>query len=752
MTPPKASAPSGGIGLKDVLYALYRHKGKIVLLGLIGLAAAAYMYKKREPLFQSTSKLLVRYVVDRSPVDPYDTQTETGGPGGGSVLVIEQEIMTSRDVAVEVAEEIGAERLLPQATGPVTAEDAAGAVMEGLQVGLQMNVMHVSYSNPDPHLAQDVLGQVMDTYFKKHIEIRRRVESFDYIAKEADLAKGKLRETTDELNRMKLEFGVMSLERTIDAHETLKGEMRSELREAETELKLQTDRLARLEEEMARETAAAGGDPAMVVASDEDVSDLQRSREQLEAASKFAAIGERLDFLRRSRVELLARYTPSNNRVRSVMAQIQEVERERRELIQSNPELTLKATDGGESTRNPEIERARLAGMAKRVEVLEGQLGELETAFQKDYQTGVRIEELERRRSDELEKYNLLQKSLEKSRIDGALKSPDIPNISVLQRPTPPQKTYDELEQKIIYGLAGGGFVLGIGLALLLDLVLDRRIKRPVEIETRLQLPLLLSIPYFRESERGARLDLSGGGPELIGDSGPEDGGLIVADAKRKRSGKPNFMLPYAEAIRDRVIFNFAINNMTHKPKLIATAGLTEGAGSSTVAAGLAKAFAQTEGMKVLLVEMNSTTDGNIGRHAAFGSAVPYTLAGALQAAGSRDFRQNGQELYLASATARRNGNGSTSFAPKHLYDLMPHFRACDYDYIIFDMPVIDDTSPTLSMAGMMDKVLLVVDAENTSRDSLQRGYSELVKGRADVSCIFNKAPNNAPRWIAEEG
>ena len=86
-----------------------------------------------------------------------------------------------------------------------------------------------------------------------------------------------------------------------------------------------------------------------------------------------------------------------------------------------------------------------------------------------------------------------------------------------------------------------------------------------------------------------------------------------------------------------------------------------------------------------------------------------------------------------------------------HLYELLPHFRASEFDYVIFDMPPMGQTSPTLAMAGLMDKVLLVVDGEDTSRDALKWGYSELVKGRADVSCVFNKARSHAPRWVAGE-
>ena len=86
--------------------------------------------------------------------------------------------------------------------------------------------------------------------------------------------------------------------------------------------------------------------------------------------------------------------------------------------------------------------------------------------------------------------------------------------------------------------------------------------------------------------------------------------------------------------------------------------------------------------------------------------------------------------------------------ASSAIHQMIPELEACDFDYIVFDMPPVGPTSPTLAMAGFMDKVLLVLDAENTNRESLSWSFAELEKGRADVSCIFNKAKAHAPRWV----
>ena len=84
----------------------------------------------------------------------------------------------------------------------------------------------------------------------------------------------------------------------------------------------------------------------------------------------------------------------------------------------------------------------------------------------------------------------------------------------------------------------------------------------------------------------------------------------------------------------------------------------------------------------------------------------------------------------------------------KKFFDLMPNLQASDFDYVIFDMPPLGQTSPTLGMAGFMDKMLLVVESEANNRDAVKRGYEALVASRDNVSVVFNKARSYIPRWL----
>ena len=122
-------------------------------------------------------------------------------------------------------------------------------------------------------------------------------------------------------------------------------------------------------------------------------------------------------------------------------------------------------------------------------------------------------------------------------------------------------------------------------------------------------------------------------------------------------------------------------------------------------------------------------------------------LAAALQA--SSPIASAADNLYLATAT--RPSDTSSQFGLKRFHSLMPEFAASDFDYIIFDMPPLGQTSPTAAMVGMMDKVLLVIEAEKCDRDAIKRSHQELISSRANVSAVFNKSRSYAPKWVEGE-
>src|SRR6266852_5639030 len=108
--------------MSDILFALFKRKRTIMLCAALGIVAAAAFYLFYPPVYESQAKMLVRYVLERSAVDPIEAEKAAAASSNYTDRVIdaEIEILTSLDLAVQVAEAIGPKRLLPPATDLLT--------------------------------------------------------------------------------------------------------------------------------------------------------------------------------------------------------------------------------------------------------------------------------------------------------------------------------------------------------------------------------------------------------------------------------------------------------------------------------------------------------------------------------------------------------------------------------------------------------------------------------------------------------
>src|SRR5438874_712296 len=145
-----------GMNLSAILSALLKRKWSIILLALVGIIAATAVYFFDLPLYEVEAKLLVRYVLERSAVDPIEGAKPSGTSSSDVDKVIGAEIaiLTSWDLAVQVAQAIGPKRLLPSSGAAATETAAAGVVSSGLSAVSTRgsNIIFVSYKNGDPQI------------------------------------------------------------------------------------------------------------------------------------------------------------------------------------------------------------------------------------------------------------------------------------------------------------------------------------------------------------------------------------------------------------------------------------------------------------------------------------------------------------------------------------------------------------------------------------------------------------------------
>ena len=365
------------------------------------------------------------------------------------------------------------------------------------------------------------------------------------------------------------------------------------------------------------------------------------------------------------------------------------------------------------------------------------------------------IAQLEQVKAIQQANLQILSEALERSHINAQLDTGKTPNIKSVQSPSPPSRDWKKT-QKTTAMLAFGGILAGLAWAFLIELVLDRSVRRPVEIEAKLKVPLFLSIPdlarngharlakiadrrqlQLKNTAEPAKADAPAGG----GDPAPgKNDALQVVSLERNPA-----LHPFCEALRDRLIVYFEVNNLTHKPKLVAVTSAGHGAGVSSIAAGLAASLSETGDGNVLLVDMNLEQGA---AQQFYKGKAGCGLDTALQA----ETKQNAlvqENLYVV------NGNAKSAelpgILPKRFAALVPRLKASDYDYIIFDMPPVSQTSLTSRLSRFMDMTLLVVESEKTGIEVVQKANTWLAESGATVGAVLNKTRQYVPERLHQE-
>ncbi len=740
----------------DVYYVLFRHKWKIVILSLAGFAAAAGFYFLQPPPYQSQAELLIQYVSQAGTLPLVGSGEKVIVPDatGDSVINSEIQILTSLDVANQAVATIGAASILAKVGGGSNVTAAAALVRNSLRVepaGKDSSVILVTFKHPDLQIVQPVLTEVINDYLQKHREIHSPEGQYDdALGREKDNWSARLNDTEKQLADLKNKNGIISLE---DAKKGL------------------ADRIAQVQGAISDAQAnLAGYEAAMKqlgtppLEKPETVVTNAPPAAPADQVDAYNAICANLDTLhQKEQAYLLQGFTKSNVLVLDLEAQLARAQTAKADLEKQYPQIassrTASPATGGQpaaAATDPQAQLAQVASLQEKLKVWNSQLGQLQTQATNLNSLGPVIAQLEQLKADQQSYVQVLTEGLQKSHVSKALDTGKAPNIKWVQSPSPPFQDWKKT-RKTVAMLAFGGIFASLALAFLIELVLDRSVRRPVEIETRLKMPLFLSIPdtsrngHARLAEAATRRQLLMKNPDQaaegkapVGDGGPapsgKNGDMQVVSAERNPA-----LHPFCEALRDRLIVYFEVHNLTHKPKLVSVTSASPGAGVSSIAAGLAASLSETGDGNVLLVDMNAEQGAS---QQFYRGKAGCGLDTALTA-------ETKQEALVQENLYVVNGNANSSelprILPKRFSALVPKLKASDYDYIIFDMPPVSQTSLTSRLSRFMDMTLLVVESEKTSREVVQQANTWLVESGATVGAVLNKTRKYVPERLHQE-
>ena len=734
----------------DIYYVLFRHKWKIIILSLAGIAAAAVFHSRNQPPYESQAELYIQYVPESQSetLAGSDRRVIVPGSQGAGIINSEIQILTSFDVAQQAVETIGAASILAKAGGGSNTLSAAGLVrgnLEAYPAGNGSSVIVVTFKHTDPQIVQPVLQEVINDYLQKHNEIHLQLGQYDAAFQNAQSALSEQLQVTDnQLRDMKNNANIISIDDTSRNLADKISRIENNILDAQSEL-------AGYDAVMKQAVSAS---PAKQETTNAQPVVLPVPPDQIEAYNDICASLAALH--NKEQGYLTQGFTKSNALVQEVDEQMASARKSKAGFEEKYPQITsmgVSSPASGAPSAAPNMDA--ITTLQAKIKTWNAELDQLQMRATKLNDLAPAMEKIEEDKAIQRANYVGMATKIADSQLDRQLEVSKTPNINLIQKPSPTFQDWKKTN-KTTAMLAFGGIVVGLAWAFLMELVLDRSVKRPIEIESKLKVPLFLSIPdvnrnghsrLARASER-RRLSLPNATETAetkaltgVGDPTPEKNGALQVVSMECNPA----LQPFYEALRDRLIVYFEVKNLTHKPKLVAVTSAGHGAGVSSIAAGLAASLSETGDGNVLLVDMN-IEQGAAQQFYKGKAGCGLDTALKTETQGDALVQAN---LYVVNGNA--NSNELPGILPKRFSALVPKLKASNYDYIIFDMPAVTQTSLTSRLARFMDMVLLVVESEKTGIEVVQQANTWLAESGATVGAVLNKTRKYVPERLHQE-
>jgi len=429
------------------------------------------------------------------------------------VLNSEVDLITSRAVAEQVAEELGlgkdsgrpkrqpgafvaAVRAVPAAIREALLKsglidppgDQRSGIVPGLLSGLSVapalnsNFITISFRGDSPDYAARVVNAFTKVYLERRLSLLKRPGLESFYEQQIVRARTELLQVESELNAMKGKTGVVSadeqLRLALEEQSRLDGAIRDvQSVRAETE-----QRMASLQKRIESQ-------PDSVV------------------SSRLTQRSPELAALDRRRLELEAERAVELNRFSENSAPIQEIDRSIariKEAIAKEPQTVVSsesvAPNGIRATLQTDLFRAEsdhAAAEAREIALLARRAAAAAEVRRLDQDSGTvrRIAEAATAASRTYETY-VRQK--EEARMSSET-DPGVTNVQVVSAALPPTRPVYPRLLEVILG-AALGLILGIGYAFLAE-IFSQTLERRDDIERELDLPVLASIPYVSRKQ-----------------------------------------------------------------------------------------------------------------------------------------------------------------------------------------------------------------------------------------------------------
>ena len=259
-----------------------------------------------------------------------------------------------------------------------------------------------------------------------------------------------------------------------------------------------------------------------------------------------------------------------------------------------------------------------------------------------------------------------------------------------------------------------GSIIIGLGLGVAHVFVgeyLDKRLKKPDDVEEHLQVPFLGIIPHFKIDKR-----------RMCGPIALQDPGSVAAESYR--------------ILRTRTHLS-----STKPIKTLLVTSAIPGEGKSTTSANLGISFAQL-GLKVLIVDVDLR---HPSLHHAFHISEETGLTDILLRGANwqKILQDTKMENLKILPTGRKPHNPSELLSTKTMKKLIESFKDA-FDIVIFDAPVVLSIPDVEIVSPEVDGVLLVHDIEKSNKELAIEAKRILERAKSHIiGIVFNNVKGN---------
>lgn len=730
-------APKGGIGLSDILFTLFRYKYLLLVSVFLGLAAAAAILLVRPPTYESTAKIYIPYVISITPINPKDRETDVTPSifGPDTVINTEIEMLRSFDTAIEVARRFGPEKILARYGAKTNLLAAAGVIASGITVAPPRAMfLSVTLSHRDPDLVQPLLEGVVEAYM--HLHRGLLIGDTSNYVEQAEQAAHKISAIDQQLKELRTSTGVPDIQARQLAITKEYADLQSQVLRAQTDLARLRAGVGEYNNKQATSVTQAELLTTETISAYSDVLDQIQDMKQ-----------------RRQRAIAVDDLTTNHPAVRKLDIKIQDLVHQKLTLEEKYAGLTnyvgVAVRSGGSSNSAPQVtletELASIDRLARTLQADEIMLTNLTQEAFRLMELEPKVTELERQRKAAEGDYEFYRATIEKAK-KGENGPGGVSNMQKMESPTPPK-----LDKKKMLKLLGAGFGgcvgLGLGLTFLFGLVLDRSIRRPSQIVGRLRLPVLLTVPDIHRQPVGLLPWRRYKNLKVMRPDKEQEAGNALAYWSPDQK-----LQTHIEGLRERVITHFEAQKFEGHPKLVGLTACAEGAGVSTLASGLAASLSRTGRGSVLLVDWNSNPGVT---YSFYKGKAGYGPAESIETESGSDVEAAPAQAKNLSLTKHQgdssNGERLAGMLPPDFDEYMPKLKADAYDYIVFDMACITPASISPRLAGRMDLVLFVIEAEKTKDYAARYACGLMRESRANVTAVLNKFYSPVPEWLSQD-